>query len=599
MFLIPDYVIRIWSHLNQRRKRQTTFIFLLILISALAEVFSLGIVLPFIGALISPDKVFNAPYIADFLVFFEITSADQLAYPLTIIFIFLTSVATGIRVLLLWSSSRLAAVIGSDFSVKAYQRTLYQPYSVHINRNSSEVISTLVAKVTSATTVINLILGIMSSVIVIFFITIALFIVNPEVSLITVSSFGIVYVIISRRVKGKLQNNSVNIERSYNASFKLLQEGLGGIRDIIMSGVQPIYTDIYGKVDRSLRIAQGDNIFIIGSPRFIIEAFGMIFIAIVAYTSSLQPEGFTGILPIIAALAIGAQRLLPSMQRVFSGLNGIVGHKDSLIAVLDLLDQRCLENFQKKPLKTLNFKNNICFNSINFSYNDDAWSINNFKLIINKGDSIGIVGKTASGKSTVVDLLMGLLSPDKGEVLIDDIPVTNKNLSHWQQSISHVPQNIYLSDSTILENIAFGVNYEDIDLDRVEYAATCANIHDTILKYDNGYQTMIGECGVRLSGGQRQRLGIARALYKKSDIIIFDEATSALDTVTEGAIIDSMKELDTNLTIIMIAHRISTIRHCDKIIEMDQGSIVSQGTYEQILKSSDSFRKLNSINSNN
>ena len=589
---VPSYFFQIWHHLSSKRRRQTFLILCLMIISAVTEVLSLGAIVPFVAVLFSPDTVFNIPYIASMASYFGIFSANQIILPLTLIFISLAIIAGGVRIFFLWASSRLAANIGSDFSVEAFKRTLYQPYSVHTNRNSSEVISTLIAKVTSATTVINLVLNTICSIIISVFIIIALTFIAPIISSTLFVIIGITYLIISRIVKSRIMQNSVYIDSGYDSSLKAIKEGLEGIRDVILGGVQSIYYEKYSKLDRRLRIALGDNLFLIGSPRFLIETFGMVVLVIIAYRSSLQPQGLEVIMPTLAALALGAQRLLPSIQRVYSGINGVRGHKDSLISVLNLLEQKYPANMQLEFSDLFEFKTSVQFDSVYFGYGKNNWSLKDLKFDIKKGDIVAIVGKTGSGKSTLVDLLLGLLSPDKGKILVDGIPVTGQQLYSWQNSISHVPQNIYLADTTIAENIAFGVKKENIDLDRVKSVARCANIDIVVSGYPDGYETIVGENGIFFSGGQRQRLGIARALYKKSHMLILDEATSALDTVTEKLVLNSIKNFNTNITIIMITHRTSTVLGSNKVIELEEGQIKTFGSYNHVVKTSSSFRGL-------
>ena len=241
----------------------------------------------------------------------------------------------------------------------------------------------------------------------------------------------------------------------------------------------------------------------------------------------------------------------------------------------------------------LSFQEAVRFDDVKFHYSSDSpWVLNDFNLTISKGSRIGFVGSTGSGKSTTLDLLMGLLEPTQGKILVDGHPISGKRLRAWQQNIAHVPQSIFLADSTLAENIAFGVPREAIDMDRVQQAACQAQIADFIESRPKGYQALVGERGVRLSGGQRQRIGIARALYKRASVLVFDEATSALDNATERKVIDAIKSLNRELTILLVAHRLSTVQHCDTIIEMEYGRVVAQGTYKQLLEDSPSFRKM-------
>jgi ABC-type multidrug transport system fused ATPase/permease subunit len=592
--IMPDFLVNLWKHLSRRRQRQFVLLLALMLLAAMAEVVSMGAVLPFLSVITAPENAFNQPFVADIAGALGIVSADQLVLPLTLFFVTAALFAGGVRILLLGVSTRLSYATGADLSIEAYRRTLYQPYRVHVARSSSEVISGIVTKMASATAVMNLMLLLLSSAVLVVAIISVLIAINPLVAFLAAIGFGASYSIISWLTRYRLKRNSQRISEGTTEALRALQEGLGGIRDVLLDGAQPIYCDIYSKAERPLRSAQGNNIFIGGSPRFAMEALGMALIAALAFGLSREEAGITAALPALGALALGAQRLLPALQSIYSSLSGIIGHKDSLIAVLDLLDQPLPDVDVKGAFEALDFKQDIRLNSVYFRYGDEEgpWLLEDFSLTIPKGARVGFVGTTASGKSTMLDLIMGLLAPNQGQILVDGKPIIGKLLRHWQQSIAHVPQNIYLADITIAENIAFGVQKDAVDLERVKRVAHQAQIAEFIEESPMGYQTRVGEQGVRLSGGQRQRIGIARALYKQAGVLVFDEATSALDNTTEQAVMQAIEGLSNDLTILMIAHRITTVQGCDIIIELDRGRLVGQGSYSQLLRSSESFRQM-------
>jgi len=323
---------------------------------------------------------------------------------------------------------------------------------------------------------------------------------------------------------------------------------------------------------------------------------GMVLIAALSYVLSRQVGGIATALPVLGALALGAQRLLPALQQIYGAWVGIAGNHASLADTIALLDQPLpAELLQPTPAPLL-FQNVIRFDAVSFRYTGDGpWVLDGLNLTIPRGARVGFVGSTGSGKSTTLDLLMGLLIPTEGEFLVDGQPISGNRARAWQQTIAHVPQSIYLADTTLAENIAFGVPPDAIDLDRVRQAARQAQIADFIESSPEGYQAYVGERGIRLSGGQRQRIGIARALYKQASVLVFDEATSALDNATEQSVMDAIEGLSSDLTILLIAHRLTTLRRCDTIVELEHGRVVAQGTYEQLLKVSPSFNKVNMI----
>lgn len=586
-------LLKLWSHLSHRRRVQFALLIALMLLSAFAEVISLGAVLPFLGILITPDVVFNHPFIASIMPTFGITSPAELVLPLTVFFVFIAVVAGVIRMLFMWISTRLAYISAADLSIEVYRRTLYQPYQVHTARNSSEVIGGITGKVNAASNMLFTVLMFVSSIVLLISIISTLIVIDPVVALVSSLIFGVFYGIISGFARKKLRRNSSRIAQEHTQVLKALNEGLGGIRDVLLNNTQDVYCDIYRRSDFPLRQAQGNNQFISSSPRFAMEAIGIALIAVLAYFLSLQSGGIAKAIPILGALALGAQRLLPALQQIYSSWSSIIGNQASLVDALALLEQPMPEDYKDPIPEPMAFEQSIQFKDVKFRYTDDTpWILNELNISIPKGARIGIVGKTGSGKSTTMDLLLGLLSPSAGRFLVDGILVTGRQARSWQQTIAHVPQAIYLSDASMAENIAFGIPFEAIDLERVKKAACQAQIDEFIESQPDGYGAHVGERGIRISGGQRQRIGIARAFYKQASVLVFDEATSALDNATEQSVMEAIDQLDRHLTIIIIAHRLTTVQNCDSIIELDNGRIVAQGSYEELMKISPSFRQM-------
>ncbi len=585
---------RLWHHLGSRRRRHFAVLFVLVLISALAEVISLGAVLPFIGILAVPEKVLAQPAIAAMAASLGINSAEELVLPLTLVFALAALIAAGVRILVTWLTARLTFASGADISIEVYRRALYQPYRVHVERNSSEMISGITGKVGHTTLGVLLpLLTLLSSSVLLVAIVSTLLVVDPVLAMAAAAGFGLSYALITRLSRRRLFHNSEQIASENTKVVKALQEGLGGIRDVLLNGSQQFYCEVYRQADLRWRLAQGENVFISQSPRFAMEAIGMVLFALLAYALSRQPGGLVEALPVLGLLAVGAQRLLPAMQQVYRSWASIAGSYASFADTVALLDQPLPAELLQPAPSPLELSDAIRFQSVDFRYRDDGpWVLKDICLTIPVGSRVGFVGSTGSGKSTLMDLLMGLLQPTKGRILVDDVAIENDRIRAWQQSLAHVPQNIYLADATLAENIALGVRAEDIDRARVRVAARQAQISDLIESMPDGYDVIVGERGVRLSGGQRQRIGIARALYRNASVLVLDEATSALDNETERSVMDAIKGLDRNLTILIIAHRLTSVRQCDFIVELDRGRIASQGDYEQLMKVSDGFRRL-------
>lgn len=589
-----NLLVRLWHHLSRRRRRQYGLLMSLVLVSAFAEVVSLGAVLPFIGILVAPDRVFNHPIAVDVAQAWGINTVDQFVLALTGVFIVAALTAGAIRILLLWASTRLSFASGTDLGIEVYRRTLYQPYRVHAVRNSSVVISAITSKINDVVFMVLLpLLTLITSIVLLLAIILALIAIDPMVASVAAVGFGVSYVLIGWFSRRRVHRNSQRITYEQTQVVKALQEGLGGIRDVLLDGTQPFYRDIYRRADLPLRRAQGNNVFIGGSPRYVMEALGMVMIAGLAYILSLQGGGIATALPVLSALALGAQRLLPALQQAYSAWTAIAGCYATLADTIELLDQPLPAGLEQPAPAPLLMQNTICLNAVRFRYTDDSpWVLDGLNLVIAKGTRVGFVGSTGSGKSTTLDLLMGLLIPTEGELLVDTKSISGSRLRAWQLSIAHVPQSIYLADTSLAENIAFGVPADTINMERVQQAARQAQISDFIESSPGGYQAYVGERGVRLSGGQRQRIGIARALYKQASVLVFDEATSALDNSTEQSVMDAIQGLNSDLTILLIAHRLTTVRRCDLIVELEHGRVVAKGTYEQLLERSSSFRRM-------
>jgi ABC-type multidrug transport system fused ATPase/permease subunit len=584
IYQVRQLLMRFWSHLRLRRRRQFSLLLALIIISSFAEAFSIGAVIPFIGALTSPSKVFEHPFFHPLINAFELTAPDQILLPLTIIFGMSAIVAGGMRLLVLWMGTRISFASGAEISSDIYYRTLCQPYMVHVSRNSSEVINALTVKVSGAIGIVNMTINLISSVVIITTIFFTLILINPITAIECFSGFALIYLFIIKVTRKQLFIDSQSIARESSRVIQLLQEGLGGVRDILIDGTQDSYSKIYTNANIPFYKAHGNVIFISQSPRYAIEALGMLLISMIAYTLTFQPNGLITAIPILGAIAFGAQRLLPALQQAYASWVGIQAGQASLKDTLELLDQPlgAYENYSN--IHVLPFQNQVELKMLSFRYDSKkSYILKKINLNIVKGARIGLIGATGSGKSTLVDIIMGLLQPSEGLIEVDGQALTSKNTRNWQKHIAHVPQTIYLSDSSIAENIAFGVPKEKIDYLRLHEAVKQSHLSDLIETWPEKYETFVGERGVKLSGGQRQRIGIARALYKQADVIFFDEATSALDNETEQAIMQAIEALSKDLTLIIIAHRLTTLKNCTQIIELDLGGIKRVGSYNDIV----------------
>lgn len=575
---------RLWGFISPIRRKQFALLLVLMLIASLAEILSIGSVLPFLGMLTMPERVFFHPLLQPIIQKFGLTSSAQILLPITLVFVLAVLVACVMRLLLLWTGGRLTAGTGADISMAVYRRTLYQPYAVHCRRNSSELINGISAKTGVTINIIGMVITLFTSVIMLIAIMVALFSINPFIALSAFGGFGLIYVIIIHLTRNRLEINSRIIASESTQLIKSLQEGLGGIRDVLIDGTQDTYCQIFLNADLPLRKVQASNSFINASPRYAMEALGMVLIATLAYFISQQADGVAKVIPLLGALALGAQRLLPVFQQAYAAWVYIKSSQNMLLDTLLLLDQPLPEYANQLAPQALSFESSICLKGVNFRYiSQTPYVLKQISLTIKKGSRIGFMGTTGSGKSTLLDIVMGLLQPTDGTLEIDSQEITPSNHRAWQAHIAHVPQVIFLADSSIEENIAFGVPKNQIDHDKVRRAARQAQIAESIENLPNRYQTFVGERGIRLSGGQRQRIGIARALYKDADVIIFDEATSALDNETELAVMREIEGLSQDLTLLIIAHRLTTLKNCTRIVELSDGMIKRVCNYSDIV----------------
>jgi ATP-binding cassette, subfamily B, bacterial PglK len=570
--------------LRQNRKLLMGLL-ILTFISSLFEVISLGLLVPFLAVLSNPEslekyKIFNF-FGLDFL------NRDPSESLLILTILFVTSVffAATVRLLLIWVSAKFATGVGSSLSYEMYAKALNQPYEFHLGKNSSELITLILNKTNSivygsvmpaVTLFISTITGLS-----IFFL---LALVSPKITMVSLFIFVGLYYLIGRATKRQIKVNSICIATESENVLKGLQESFGGIRDVIIDCGQQYWLELYRKQDALLRKANISTVFISQSPRYFMEGMGMMAIAIFAYFQTSIYGSGESVIPILGVFALGAQRMLPILQQIFSSVVSIRTHSASLQDVLAALANWNNKADLKSPKLETPLEGNIIFNNISYKYPDaENYVLQNISLVIKKGGRYGIIGKSGVGKSTLLDILMGLISPTSGLIEVNGKAFSSLVDDSWRKQVAHVPQSIYLVDGTIEENIALGVKKSSIDESWVKCCASRASLANDIESWEYDYQTVVGERGVRLSGGQKQRIGIARALYKGSKILILDEATSSLDAPTENEIMSLIKNLSSELTIIIVAHRMNTLSVCNEIIELKSGRVERVCGYKDIL----------------
>lgn len=570
------------ASLPQRRRTQLVLLLGLMLIGALAEVISLGAIVPFLAILADPVQALHRPLVEQLIATLGLNDAENIRWKLTLLFI-CTAVGSGlVRFVLIYVMAKLNYGIGHELGAEVYRRTLYQSYEVHVARNSSEIMGGI-NKVESVVWLVFSLLNTGSAIIMALFIVTALVFIDPLIATTALFGFGSIYAVVSLFTRKRLARNSQVLSLTSSARVQAMQEGLGGIRDVLLDQAQPLFMRRFNQIDWPMRQAQASNNIIGPSPRFAVEALGMALIALLGYYMTASGGGIASAIPTLGALALGAQRLMPLLQQIYQGWVGVASNRQVLIDVVGLLQQPVAQETQAQ-VAPLSIKHEIQLEKVSFRYQPQLpLVLQQIDLVIPKGARVGFIGTTGSGKSTLMDLLMGLLLPSTGQILVDSTPLTGTTRLAWQRNVAHVPQAIFLADASFAENIAFGVPVEQIVLERVRQAAQRAQISEFIESSPEGYAAMVGERGVRLSGGQRQRIGIARALYKQAKVLVFDEATSALDSETEVAVMQAIESLGRELTIVLIAHRLTTLQGCDTIYRLEKGAVVSSGSYEELI----------------
>ena len=583
--MLKTSISKLYAHISKRRRSQFKSVLLLTVFSAFAEIISLGAVVPFIAVITSPKNILEYPLIVNINQLLNFEANQNLTAIISVFFIIAAVLSGTLRILLLKASISLGNATGADLSFKMFSITLNQSYISHIRSSSNDFISGITQKVTVATSVLASLITIITNLILFVAIFVILLLIDPLIAGAAFTAFGSVYLAISLISKKVLAQNGETIAAHQTKIVKISQEGISSMRDVIIHKRQHFYGDLYHKSLKKLRYSIGLNQFITLSPRFAMETVALVLIGIFTLYISDRSDLIVSSMPTLGALALGAQRLLPILQQIYGSYGNIVGNHQSLVDVLTVLERKPNNLLNSSVSEKITFKRKINLSHVTFSFSPNTSLIlKDINIEVLKGQIIGFVGPTGSGKSTAMDIILGLLNPSDGNLLVDGSKIGQLNIDSWQNKLAHVPQNIYLADTSIAENIAFGISVEHIDLDRVKSVGDKAQITDFVSKTPEGYNTVVGERGIKLSGGQRQRIGIARALYNRSEVLVLDEATSALDTKTEELVMSAIGSLDSDLTIIVIAHRINTLKICDKIFEFNQNGNCSQTTYGSLLK---------------
>jgi len=573
---------KIWGLLIPSQQQQSKNLLVLMFLGMMLETLGIGLVIPALGLITQKEWFNNNPKLAPYVEQLGGLSHEQLVI-FGMLFLFLVYFAKSLFLALLaWVQARFLYGLQSNVSERLYAGYLSQPYTFHLQNNSAQLIRNAIGQVSAMTSVVQQGMVLITETLVLVGISVLLVLVEPVGAIVVIGIFGLIGLLFYRLTRNRLLRWGE--ERQYHEGKRIqhLQQGLGGVKEVILYGREGDFIDQY-RLHNTSSARVGKRHYILQSlPRLWLELLAVGGLALLVIVSIYRGKPLDSLLPTLGLFAAAAFRLMPSANRIIGAIQNIryaMPVVDTLSSELHSLEKR-EASAHRKPLP---LKHKLELENISFSYpSSERPALRNINISIWHGESVGIIGGSGAGKSSLVDVILGLLEPFSGRIQIDNSDI-RKHLRDWQDQIGYVPQSIFLTDDTLCRNIAFGLPDKKIDEKQVWHVIRAAQLESFIDDLPEGINTMVGERGVRLSGGQRQRIGIARALYHDPSVLVLDEATSSLDIETERKVMDAVKALQGDKTIIIVAHRLSTVEHCDKLYRLENGRVVDQGAAEVVL----------------
>jgi ATP-binding cassette subfamily B protein len=562
----------LYKNIDFKRRVQLLIIIILNIINGTTEFITLASASLFLESLSNPVLVKSKLYsISKIFINFD----SNIVSLTTSIFILFIILSTLLRIFNLWISMKFRISLLVYIEEKIFKNIIYQELDYHIDTSSTNIINDLTKNIDKANFFIENLLSLITSFILSISLVIGLLNLSYLITILSVFSLSILYILIGIATNEKIKFYGKNEIKSSKDFLQVIQESLGAIKDIILSRKQNFFLKRYKNASYISRRYQGLSGYITTFPRYLFEGIGLVVLGLSGYI--VYTLRGSDIIPLLGTFALGSQKLLPSMQTIYRSWQLLYFYDEGLNRTLDLMK---LRTFFIKGItdSSISFKNEIKIKNLSYKYsNSDSYSLNNINISIKKGEHIGIMGITGSGKTTFINILMGLLNPSNGEVLIDGINLFDKkNISFlyaWRKKINHVPQKVFLINSNLVKNIALGIPENKIDMKKIKFSIKRACLEELLKNRSGNYYLPVGEDGIKLSGGQKQRIGIARAIYNNSEILILDESTNALDRNTEKEIINNIFDLPDKKTIINISHSKKSLSNCDKIIEFREGKI--------------------------
>ena len=574
--------------LTSRERKEAIIMLIMIIIVALSEMISITSILPFMAVLTDPSIIETNIYLNKFFQFikvFGVENNDEFLLALGTVVLILIFSSIFLKAFSSYLQIRFVLKLEYKVGKRLFERYLNQPYGWFLNINSADLGRTILSEtgqviVGGIKTILDLIAKGVLTISIMFLLIIA----NPKLASIIGLSLTIFYLTITFLIKNLLKKIGKKRFENNKYRFKIASEAFNAVKEIKVRGLEKIFVDIFSGSAKVYAQTQSSASIIREMPRYILEIIAFSGILSIIFFAKTQSGSYVSVLPIISLYIFAGYRLMPALQTMYAAFSQITFIGPAIDKIYNDLKTLKL-SIKNQHQKFLSFEKSITLSNIFYSYpNSQRTALKGINLQIPAKSKIAFVGETGCGKTTTVDIILGLLDPQKGSLKIDDTIITKQNLSSWQFSIGYVPQNIFLDDDSVAGNIAFGVDHKNIDHDAVEKVSKIANLHEFVVnELPNQYEEIIGERGIRLSGGQRQRIGIARALYHNPKLLILDEATSALDNKTEKKVMDEILNLDKNITIIIISHRLNTVKDCDIIFKFQKGELVSQGTFDEVI----------------
>lgn len=588
---------KILSLFDSRERRQFWWLTALMVLVALVEVVGISSVLLLLNVLADPATIQNSRALSAFRDLLGSDSIFSFQVALAVAAVIVVVVGLVIKALGSYAMIRFSAMRGYTISMRLLGAYLHQPYAWFLEKNSADIGKNVLNETDSLVArLISPALRLISNILLVAAIMGFLVLVDPLVTIMSAGLLGGCYALVYLRMRERLRHIGEELMQAFGERFRVAQEAVGGIKDVKLLGLEKSYIGVYQTAARRGARAHAAMGVMSELPRFVLEAITFGTLLTVILVLLLRSGGdISGIVPTLGVFAFSVMRLLPALQQIYHGLATMRGGTAVLDTIVnDYAEASRIPQPRSTARAPLRLEHELELSQVHFAYAAAARpALSGLDLKLQARTTVGIVGGTGAGKTTLVDLVLGLLVPDRGDILVDGTPITLENRRNWQQSLGYVPQSIFLTDDSIASNIAFGVPKDQIDMAAVERAARTAALHDFVLAdLPQGYETIVGERGIRLSGGQRQRIGIARALYRDPSLLIMDEATSALDNITERVVMEAVQNIRNDKTIILIAHRLTTVKSCDTIFLMEHGKLAAQGSYDELVAGNETFRRM-------